>query len=194
MLSMLRDLPFIDSIFPVLVAALLWTGAHVYYVGPEVVAPRLAEKYYLPACRAHVAKAQARLSEIRRERTEAAEHAKRRKQEAVRDALTGMMTGILGDEYMRHYGDHPFFKSMKDITELGITLQNPVEALTDIPRGGETNPADYCGCVVAELLGGAETGFFSASLRFWKPGNIRRLERIDRELIRSDLCGAPKLS
>jgi len=57
MISNLRDLPFFESLAPVLIACVTWLGLHILYVGPEVVAPRLAENVHRHQCMVQVNKA-----------------------------------------------------------------------------------------------------------------------------------------
>lgn len=55
MFQTLRDLPFFDALAPLLAVGLVWGVIHTAYIGPEIVAPRLAGKTYVPLCQARVA-------------------------------------------------------------------------------------------------------------------------------------------
>ncbi len=188
MLSMIKDLPFIDTVFPIVIAVAIWTGVHVLFIGPEVIGPRLTEKYYMPACRAGVARIKA-LSEEKQQR---AYQAQRRQQEVKKrkagKLLDGLTTSIFGPEFAEYYKDHPFIKSMQDMARMGIELETPTIIL---PKPSQM-PSNYCNCIIAELLSERmATGLYSASLRLWKGNNIRRLQRLNKELPNSSTCGNP---
>ena len=194
MFSNLRDLPFFDALFPIIAPIGVWTLAHIFYVGPAIVGPRLAEKYYLPQCYASVTRARATLQAVRLARAQAQQRQTQEKQRRMNNLLGGFMRGYFGDEFVDYYRNDPLVKSMQDMMDVSASLQNPINALP-LPSPNTSRPSDYCGCVVAENIGkSVSTGLFSASLRIWKPQNIRRLESLKTGLIKSDSCNPPNLN
>lgn len=193
MFSSMRDLPFFDALFPIIAALGVWIGANIFYIGPEIVGPRLAEKYYLPACHAAVVKARAALEAAKLERLQSQQRQARGKQRQINNLLGGFMRNVLGNEFVEHYRDDPLVQSMQEMMEVGGALEKPIGNLS-LPSPGPSKPSDYCGCVVSENIGESiSTGLFSASLRIWKPENIRRLESLNNGLIKSSICNPPTL-
>ena len=186
MQNLLRELPFFDALGPLLLAGLLWTGAHILFVGPAV-GERLAAKTYLPACHAGLKRAQAGAQAAHR-MAQAREKAERRaKQEMANRMVGNMMRGVFGREFSNYYRDHPLLNPGALLPDVEALLPN--RQAPELPPGAAR---DYCACVIAEQLGQrVNTGLFSASLRFWKPENITRLENLGARPVSTNACPAP---
>lgn len=191
MFSSMRDLPFFDAIFPVLAALAVWIGMHMFYIGPEIIGPRLAQKYYLPACQANITRTIANVAAAKQARSTAHQTQVQQSQRQMNNLLGGFMRGVFGDEFVDYYGDDPLVKSMQDMVDVGMALENPIDNLPGF-QAEVLATADYCQCIISENIGErVSTGLFSASLRIWKPANIRRLENLGNNLIDSSICHAP---
>ena len=199
MMSMLKDLPFADHIAAVLVVGILWCGAHVLYVGPEVIAPRLTEKYYRPQCRraliAHLqADAHAYVQRIQRDHARQ-QRAAQRDRDALSQITGGLVRQYVGEEFAEMYKNSPIAQTFKGIFDAAQSLQNLPPELPDISVPSESTQAGYCACLIAAHLSDRlAVGLFSASLRLWKPETIVRLENLSTALPATSTCPRPRLS
>lgn len=193
MMSFIRELPFVDTLAPLLIAAGIWTGAHIFVIGPDIVAPRLAEKYYLPTCRAGLQKALVNARNRQQERDENLIREKRAKLEEM-NALSGaLLRQFFGRDLGGRLGNSPVFNPMNalqpDVIDRLITQSIPASNSSLVSKSG------YCACVISEVLRErVSTGLFSASMRIWKPDNIRLLESLETGPVSTPRCPAPKFS
>ncbi|WP_346894814.1 hypothetical protein [uncultured Roseibium sp.] len=192
MLSMIRDIPFIDAIAPVVIAAMLWTGANVFVIGPDFIAPRLADKTWRPQCNATVENAKTTAVQQWQDEIDRARQQQRSEQDQM-NALTGALLGqFFGEDFNRAFG--------KDLSGAMTALSELETRKALQERFGHSGPVipvtgDYCGCVIAEALEDrVSLGLFSASFRIWRPANIQRLDQLSTRLVASPRCGGPKHS
>lgn len=187
MQNLLRELPFFDALGPLVMAAALWTGAHILFIGSEVGA-RLSEKYYLPACHAGLQKAQETAYRDHQMRLRRERDGRQAESRMANDVMGGLIRGYFGNEFADHYKDHPLLNPGKMMPGVESLLPKP-----SVPRLPANAMRDYCTCVIAESLGQRiNTGLFSASLRFWKPQNITLLEGLKSGPVSTALCPAPQ--
>lgn len=186
MMHILKDMPFADAIGTLLLAAALWTGAHVAVIGPQVLAPRLAEQIYHTQCQAGLDAAWSKAQAAQTARVEAAAAQRRAEMLRKRDMAEALLEQSFGP-LAGHLRELGMFDALDAIPldKEGITLA-PSQPLTAASK------ADYCGCAVTRLLGESlPTGLYSASLRFWTPATIRDLESLSQGPVQLAACPLP---
>ncbi|NRA88452.1 MAG: hypothetical protein HRU28_13920 [Rhizobiales bacterium] len=191
MFSMIKDIPYIDTIMPLLLALGLWTCTHIFYIGPDIVGPRLATKYYLPACKANLANAKQTSIEFRQRKNARKQYQLQQRQQMIGDTFGNLMKNYFGQEFSNKYSDSMILNPMK--------MMPNVDALLALNNGAEQAPVQnidgsaYCACLVEEVITERiSMGLFSASMRIWKPKSIRQLENPKTELMTTNICIPPK--
>lgn len=191
MFSMIKDIPYIDTIMPLLLALGLWTAAHIFYIGPDIVGPRLATKYYLPACKANLVNAKQSAVEFRQRKNAHQQYQLQQRQQMIGDTFGNLMRNYFGQEFSNKYSDSVIFNPMK--------IMPNVDGLLALNNGTEQAPIQnkdssaYCTCLVDEVINErVSMGLFSASMRIWKPKSIRQLENPKAELMTTNICIPPK--
>ena len=191
MFSMIKDIPYIDTIMPLLLALGLWTCAHIFYIGPDIVGPRLAIKYYLPACKANLTNAKQSAVEFRQRKNAHQQNQLQKRQQMIGDTFGNLMRNYFGQEFSNKYADSVIFNPMKVIPNMDglLALNNSAEQAPVQNIDGLA----YCACLVEEVISErVSMGLFSASLRIWKPKAIRQLENPKAELMTTNICFSPK--
>ena len=187
MLSLMKDLPLIDTIAPIAIAGLAWTGVNIFYVGPEIVGSRMADKTWLPQCEATVARTETAYRQQWQARVENARREKQREQAQINGLTGALLGGLLGEEFNRAFG-HNITGALGALSELEAQRTLKDRFGTSAPPSPIT--AGYCKCMVSEALEDrVSAGLYSASLRIWKPANIKQLNQLGTQLVSSNRCG-----
>lgn len=195
----LSELFPIESIGPLIGGVLLWFGLNYLFIGPELIGPRLAAKYYMPACMAAVTEGrtafQSETASLREafisKQTALAQGLQQQQQQAA-TGLFGMMLGGRpgSDEFFRRHGRtvEGWSNSVAGMGTPAIAerlraeqraFEEQLAARDREARKGViySTPAQFCGCVVAEgLKERVDLAAFTATLRLYTPPAIRRLE------------------
>jgi hypothetical protein len=195
----------IEGLAPLMGGLLVWFGLNYLVLGPNVIAPRMAEKYYMPACLREVESARAvRSSEIERMRQEIVARAQAGAQAAgaqagriMQDTLTGIFGayGAQGEQLSRMLGQQMLGQPM-----MGLALQQQLqqrvqadlgrlqqEVASERARQKHGTPAAYCGCTIGDGLSERmDVALFSASLRLYEPPAMSALARGQAP---SETCG-----
>ena len=200
-----RELFPVEGIAPLLGGILVWFGLNYLFIAPEIIAPRLAERYYFPACQSAVAEGrQARqryvVELVKRGEAALAQAAQMAQQQAQQRSqqATGTVLGMLfggrpgSDEFMSRYGAQmQGWAAQQAAPAVGMAVQQQVEpqrrafmqqmqAEEREARAGiiHATPAAFCGCVVEEGLmkDRFQLAAYTASLRVFTPDGVRRLQ------------------
>lgn len=215
-----KELFPVESIAPLLGGIALWFGLNYLIIGPEIIGPRLAEKYYRPACMTAMAQGRdAWQLQMREARATGESRIQTMMQElagqmqAQAQASVGSMMGMMfggsreGARLMDRHGSQMGNWAQGMITPgLQAALQQRFnqerQALDTLLRTQEREmqqgvvhrtPAPFCGCIVTEgMKDRIDLAAFTASLRLYTPGTIRRLE--DGSMITAtQACGTPPI-
>lgn len=189
MWNSIKDLPGANTFMPLIAAALLWFGVHAFYVAPEILAPRLAKISYHPACENTLSALALADNNQQQQLLYNQRQQQNAKQRMATNILGGFAEMYFGRDFVERYKDDPLVKGIRKFSKDGIQLQTPDLPVPKISQFTMLEQSGYCGCVIAEKLGQRiSTGLYSASLRFWKPENIRQLETLSTHLIPSQQC------
>lgn len=200
-----RELFPVEGIAPLLGGILVWFGLNYLFIAPDIIAPRLAARYYLPACQTAVAEGrQARQSHVARliQQGEAAlqqaaqmaqQQAQQRSQQATGTVLGMLFGGRPGsEEFLNRYGGQmQGWAAQQSAPAVGMAVQQQVEQQRRAfiqqmqteereARAGivHATPAAFCGCVVEDGLmkDRFQLAAYTASLRVFTPDGVRRLQ------------------
>lgn len=204
---------FPQIIKPVIGGAVIWFALNYLYIAPELIGPRLAAKYYAPACLAAVADGrQARQGETAslmkafKERQEALARSLQQQQQQAAGSFLGTLLG-------GHPGSEEFFRKhgntvqgwqnnmaargapviMERLQAEEQAFRGKMEARDQEAKKGilYTTPAQFCGCVISEgMKERIDLAAFTATLRLYTPPAIRRFED-GTMLHEARACGTP---
>lgn len=189
MFNLVKEMPFADTLGPICLAALLWTGAHMTVIAPGFVAPRLAEKYYHPGCEIGLKKAFVKAKAIERSKIKQAIDQKQAKLRQTKEMTEALFGKFFGRELGQRLKNSGLLDPLKGLPP--SLLEN--DSGTLMPAlSADFNPKDYCGCIITHFLyEQISTGLYSASLRLWKPDNIRQLENLASNPVTTPHCPKP---
>lgn len=196
----LSELFPIQSIGPLIGGVLLWFGLNFLFIGPELIGPRLAAKYYQPACMAAVTEGrttfQSETASLREaftaKQAALAQGLQQQVQQGVGSMLGAMLGGRPGSEaFFRQHGNavQQWGNSVAGTATPAIAerlraeqraFEEQLAARDREARKGViySTPAQFCGCVVTEgLKERVDLAAFTATLRLYTPPAIRRLEQ-----------------
>ncbi|MCV6575104.1 MAG: hypothetical protein OIF58_05150 [Cohaesibacter sp.] len=184
----LRDIPFIDTIMPQILALCAWFGLNLVAIGPHIIIPRMSYNIWHASCKIGVSNTKAEFAQKRQSEISKFIAAERARQKQAMNMINPFMQ-MLGQDFARTIG-----KGVNDTVNAVSELELQ-RALKD-RFGGQANSLpirnDYCGCIIQEAVSNKiETALYSASLRLWKPDSIQRLDQLDKRLIASPQCGNP---
>ena len=209
----LSELFPIQSIGPLIGGVLLWFALNYLYIAPNLIGPRLAAKYYTPACMAAVADGRTAFKSETASLLEAfnAKQAALAQglQQQVQQGVASMFGVLLGGRP----GSEAFFQQHGKTVEgwgnsvAGTATPAIAERLRAEQRAFETQlaarereakkgivytaPAQFCGCVITEgMKEEMQLAMFTASLRLYTPPAIRRFED-GTMLHEATKCGTP---
>lgn len=193
----------VESIAPLLGGVLIWFGLNCFFIGPSIIGPRSAEKYYLPACmsavqtgkQAHAEELQTLREQGEAQIQETMQNVARQTGQAAQGTLNTMLGGLFGgypggEEFMARHGDTlrgwgagqaaPYLQAalQERLQNERADLVKRLTARQEEARRGvlHPSPAAFCGCVVSEGLSDRlELAAYSASLRIYAPPAIERL-------------------
>lgn len=200
MTGSLKDFLPIEALAPLLGGLLFWFGFNYLILAPNVITPRLSEKYYVPACLASVSKGRALVSErLKKDETEymatlnkwmvdQSAEVKARAGNALQQFFG--MYGKEGQAYLQqHGGALGGLVDQGTATVAPVILQQGQKALSDWKAGKQkeiaaaralqkhSDPVAFCGCNVAAAMGdNVEAALYTSSLRLLKPKKVRELE------------------
>jgi hypothetical protein len=217
MIDAIREFFPVQSIGPLLGGAVVWFGANALYLGPEVLAPRIAERHFIPACLANLQTMSLRIEADEKSLLSAAEE----KIEALRREMPGQVQrgsqallqsffgiyGEQGQEFMDYYGDQlggalagttvPFMGQALEqrAAEYRQQALSEIESLRRTLNAGvqHASAASYCGCLVSETFENRlDLAAYTSSFRLYAPPVIeqRRQGAIPPT---SAACGTPPL-
>lgn len=200
MIGSLKDFLPMEALAPVLGGLLLWFGFNYLVLAPNVIVPRLAEKYYVPACIGSIKSAREALTE--RSRKDEAEYVvtlnkwiveQNAKMKAAAGGALAQFFGIYGSEgqaYLQRYG-----KDLGNMVDQGLSNASPAlvqkaqQALAEWKSGKQkeiatlrsqqkfSDPVAFCGCnVSAALSDNIDLALYTSSLRLLKPKSVKELE------------------
>ncbi len=207
-----KDLIPVDEIAPLLGGIIVWFGLNYLYLAPEIIAPRLAQKYYIPACQTAVAEGrrerQAAVASLvaagERRIQENMERLAQQMQQATGGALGMIFGGRPGsDEFMRRHGNTlQGWANSYTAPALQARLQQERAALAQALQAEErearrgiihATPAQFCGCAVTDgMKDRIDMAAFTASLRLYTPAVVRRLES-GGVVTEAGPCGKPPI-
>lgn len=193
MLEVLKEIIPVEAIGPAIGGALVWFGANYAFIAPEMIGPRLQEKYYLPACEEIVEKGQKAAAQEEAALTQQFEERLDRVLAEARQKVgqgAGMFFDLYGDQgrqfWQKWGGD--ITGSVGGMAEMSLQAQasearRDFEATLNERRAKaraattHTSAAAYCGCKIDEAFEErAELALYSASLRFYTPPMIKNIE------------------
>jgi hypothetical protein len=208
-----KELFPVEGIAPLIGGILLWIGLNWLYIAPEIIGPRLAQKYYLPVCREAVSQGRiAREQQVATLRTAAEERLQRtmaevqgRMQAATGNILGQIFGGRPGSaEFMDRYGSQmggwvnnnmaPALQQRYQQERAAIMAALETEQRE--ARSGiiHATPERYCGCAVTDAMKDRiELAAYTASLRIYTPAAVRRLED-GSYITEAGLCGKPPIA
>lgn len=185
MLSIMRELPFIDILAPTLLAAFLWVSTNILMISPSVIEPRMSTQVWTPACQAGLAAANANLERERQEEVAAFLAAREAENRRIQSTITPLMQ-LMGEDFAQAFGN-PLQQGLDMMSDAQIA-QQVRDQFTSQPLPTAA-PDDYCACIIAELLEDRiSTGLYSASFRLWVPAHIQQLNQLETTLIASNRC------
>lgn len=192
-----RDFFPVDALAPLIGGLLLWFGVNYLVLAPNVIGPRLAEKYYTPACLASVEAGRTELAErfaaadaawldragrTRRELLEEYSSAGGR----ILDSILGMY-GADGRAIIQRHSN-TITNNTTGMLNMGIS-QGIAEARAeyDAKRNAEiaelrraqrySDAPAFCGCnVAAGMTDKLDLALFTSTVRLYKPAGIAHLE------------------
>jgi len=193
MLEILKEIIPVEAIGPAIGGALVWFGANYVFIAPEMIGPRLQEKYYLPACERIVETGQqaavqeeAALTKQFEQRLDGA-LAEARKKVGQGAGMFFDMYGDQGRQFWQKWGGD-ITGSVGGMAEMSLQAQasearRDFEATLTEKRAKarasitHTSAAAYCGCKIEEAFEErAELALYGASLRFYTPPMIKNIE------------------
>lgn len=208
-----KELFPVEGIAPLLGGILIWLGLNWLYIAPEIIGPRLAQKYYLPVCREAVAQGRiAREREVASLRTTAEQRLQQTMAE-VQERMQAATGNILGQifggrpgsaEFMGRYGGQmsgfvnnsmaPALQQRYQQERAAIMAALDTEQRE--ARSGiiHATPERYCGCAVTDAMKDRiELAAYTASLRIYTPAAVRRLED-GSYITEAGPCGKPPIA
>lgn len=216
MIDSIRDFIPVQAIGPAIGGATLWFGANFLYLGPQVIAPRIAERQFIPACLANVAAARQHIATQEQGWIESAEKEAARIADEMRSRIrqgtnhaTSSFFSAFGDQgraFAQHYGRqiermvnantgaHIEAAVGHKVGEFRQMFSRELENKRARFRSGvqhATAPA-FCGCLVTEAFADrVQLASYTASFRLYEPAQIeqRRVGTIPP----NTSCGTPPL-
>lgn len=189
-----RDFFPVDALAPLIGGVLVWFGLNYLVLAPNVIAPRLAEKYYTPACLASVEAGRDEVAK-RFEAEEANWQAVlEQKVAAIRQQYSGGaiggilgMYGAEGQRFMQNHGNTISQWGSGPINQAIAEGMRQARENFEADRSAEiaemrksqkySTPAQFCGCnVEAGLSDRFDLALFTSTVRLFKPAGIARLE------------------
>ncbi len=215
MLQYLKELIPMEIIGPLILGAMVWFGVNYVFLGPVVLAPRIAEKYMVPKCMENV---QAVSQVFERKRADLSSEvaragaAKRKElQDKIKESTSQGIQGFFGlygeqgKEFNRFYGkqidqfagrvvgstqaaiDEAVAKAEREAREEIAALIAQMSQGVKLP-----NAKAYCACVTDEDLANRfDVAAYTASLRLYSPPLIQ--QRLAGVLPEKTMCGRPPI-
>lgn len=200
MLDFLKETFPSDALGPFVVGVLAWFGINFVFLAPSVIGPRLAERYYVPACVASVEQGRAARLQADKDEEQAVmaqlqrgvENAVRQSQQAVGGMLMQLFQGYgrEGEAFIERHG-----QTLGNFSDrMGGQAAGPLaaqaqrayaewQAKKNAERAAQraaqrfTAPAAFCGCnVSAALSSNVDLALFTSTLRAYKPKGISDIE------------------
>lgn len=191
-----RDFFPVDALAPLIGGLLLWFGVNYLVLAPNVIGPRLAEKYYTPACLASVEAGRTALTEkfaaADAAWLERAERTSRelRQQYSGGGGIFGSFLGLYGAEgqqFIQKHGDTLNQWGSGPLNQAISQGISSARAEYDAKRSAEiaelrrsqrhTDAAGFCGCnVAAGMSDKLDLALFTSTVRLYKPAGIADLE------------------
>lgn len=185
-----------EAIAPVIGGVLVWFGANFAFLGPNVIAPRAAEKHYFPLCMAAVEQSRVQLAEDVKlqdqqfeERLMSAARQTQKRIDDTKNTAAKMFWGGYGqsgEAFMRKYGIGEYssggtisYQVAQEMEDLRNQYAAEKRAAREKARANIkiTDPASFCACNMdVGLSERLEVSAFTASLRLYKPQSIKDLE------------------
>ena len=174
-----------EAIAPFIGGLVLWFGFNYVFFAPQVISPRLAERYYYPACETAVAEYgnnfatewQKRLEEQEREVQARGERTRQKLAEHLaslgNSPQVGAVFGMLG---INTAVDAEILHAMNEIR--GEYAQKNEADLREIMKNRiHKTSASYCNCVIGTVLDNRfDMASYTSSLRLYTPASIGRLQ------------------
>lgn len=195
----------VDAIYPLLGGAAVWFGINYAVLAPDVIGPRLAERYYLPACMMAVDAARASYGAAITEKVQSfEEQLKTRAGNARAAGQQQMDTMFGGGEYGQALKNLITGFGAVDIDGLtgaaiGMELDKQradfragLAADIERDRAGQkfADAGAFCGCNVAEGFSNrVDLAAYTASFRVYRP---RMIDQLDAGAF-FEPCGAPPM-
>ncbi|WLS12076.1 hypothetical protein Q9314_28690 (plasmid) [Shinella sumterensis] len=200
MLGSLKEIFPVEAFAPLLGGLLLWFGLNYIFLAPNVIVPRLSERYYAPACIKSVEAGRAAFDETaKKEEADYNRYLNKwiAEQTANAQAQVGNMLGqILGGrgiESQRFFETHgnaltDFSKRMGG-QAMGPLQQKAQAAFTEWKSKKQTeiasmraqqkyrDAAGFCGCnISAAMSNNIDLALYTSTLRMFKPKGVIDLE------------------
>ena len=200
----------VQALAPFIGGLLLWFGLNYIYFAPSVIAPRLAERYYLPACLSAVSAMEVgfqqriiTMDEAFREKIKASRADLARRMNEATGVGLGMLLGDSAEGRRLSKELAPMLgNSASGYLQMGIEqeiskAQNAYDAEKQRSKNELrskqkfSDAKSYCACSTAEGLSNRiETALFVSTLRIYKPETINRLETGGAT---GESCGTPPM-
>ena len=182
----------VEAIYPLLGGAAIWFGINYAVLAPDVIGPRLAERYYLPVCEARVGNARASYGAAVTEKVKSFEKQLKARASNARAAGQRQMDSMFGsDDYGRALKSLITGFGAVDVdgitgAAIGMELDKQranfrAGLAADIERDRAsqnfTDADEFCGCNMAEGFSNrVDLAAYTASFRVYKPRMIEQLE------------------
>lgn len=182
----------VDAIYPLLGGAAIWFGINYAVLAPDVIGPRLAQRYYLPACEKQVTAARASYGAAVTEKVQSFEEQLKARAGNARAAARQQMDGMFGtDDYGQALKNLITGFGTVDVdgmtgAAIGMELDKQRASFRagladdierDRARQKYEDTGAFCGCNVAEGFSNrVDLAAYTASFRVYKPRMIDQLE------------------
>ena len=200
MFDSLKEIFPVEAVGPLLGGLLLWFGLNYIFLAPSVIGPRLAERYYAPACIATVEAGRAAFINTRQEQETAykkelaawVQQQTRSAQQSVGGVLGQIFSGYgqQGQDFMNYYGNElNSFSNNVGGQAAGPLAQQATEALSEWQERKDNEAAalraqqkfsdapSFCGCnVTAALSNNTDLAIYTSTLRLFKPKGVADLD------------------
>ncbi len=187
-----------EAIAPFIGGLVLWFGFNYVFFAPQVIAPRLAERYYYPACETAVAEHSSNFAAEWQKRLEEQERDVQARADKARAAIQEELNRTQGSEQFEALwglmnGNAQVNAAIAKVAgeiEDNYARQNK-EELRDIANKSIHKTKDaYCNCVIGNVLDNRfDLASYTSSLRFYTPPGIARLES-GQAIFDTPACGA----
>lgn len=182
----------VEAIYPLLGGVAVWFGINYTVLAPDVIGPRLSERYYLPACHKQVEAARMGYAKALTQKVQSFEEGLKERASNAQSAAKQQMDGMFGtDEYGQalknmitgfgsvnidgYVGTAIGMEQSKQRASFEAGLQSEIER--DRKNQKFSSADEFCGCNVAEAFSNrVDLAAYTSTFRVYTPRMIDQLE------------------